>query len=203
MNHLTEDQFFAYQVDQLALPTAELVHLTVCNACQAEMAKVQYLTAQLKIAQHSSPSTTTMTRYQQLFVEVQQTPKNSAIGDWLQRLVGKPTWDSRQQVAAQGARSVVAPNYRLLYMAAKAELELMISPQAQKRRVDGDLIALSGQELLTPALVQLQPAATAMLYEIASDRNGRFHLDAVPTGRYTLLVTPPQGIHFAFDLEIT
>ena len=203
MNHLTEDQFFAYQVDQLSLPAAELVHVAVCSACQAEMAQVQYLAAELKIAQRSSPSPATRMRYQQLFVAVQQTANNSGIGDWLQRLVGKLTWDSRQQLVSQGARSVAAPNYRLLYLAAKAELELMVSPQAQKRRVDGDLIALGGQEPLTPALVQLQPVATAMLYETASDPHGRFHLDAVPTGRYTLLVTPPQGVHLAFDLEIT
>jgi hypothetical protein len=175
---------------------------------------VQHLATELKLAQRSSPSPVAMARYQQLFPHVQQSASQASLGEWLQRLVGKLTWDSRQQLAPQGARSANSSNYRLLYVAPKAELELMVSPQAHNRRVDGDIITLSGQAPLTPALIQLQPTLelstttstglkAELLYEAASDDNGRFHLDAVPTGRYTLLITPLQGVHLTFDLEIT
>lgn len=200
--HIAEENFYQWVWDGLPLSAAEQSHFDVCTTCQASLAALQRLAQELQIAQASTPTGAVLARYTQLYAQIEQAP---SLAQRITTLITATLqWDGRQQPAWQGVRSTGVRRYRLLYMAPRAEVELMVEPQADRFTVEGELLPLTDEALL-PALLELQDAATGQtLIETESDEEGRFHLSALSSGRYTLLITAPMGAALLLkDLEIS
>ncbi|MFN8493239.1 MAG: carboxypeptidase-like regulatory domain-containing protein [Caldilineaceae bacterium] len=203
MNHLSDAQLYSIVFDPVRPTSEETAHLAECTQCQAQLTALGRLANELVVARRSQPSAAALTNYSQLFASVRQQP--SLLARAVQTLRATLTWDSRQQQALQGVRSGSADRYRQLYATERAEIEFFVTTRtAQRRDIEGELIAAQEAEALTPALVQLQGlSGQPANYETESDPQGRFRLTNVAPGRYQLLVTPYQGELLEIDeLEI-
>ncbi len=209
MNHLSDDQLYSLVFDPVRPTQEATIHLEACARCREQLTVLHQLRAELMVARHSQPTAAALQRYNQLFTQVQQPP--SALSRVVQQLRATLTWDSRQQPALQGVRNVAATHYRQLYATARAEIELLVMARTpQRRELEGDIITLTGQEQVTPALLQLQVLYQDQInneqasYEVMSDAEGRFRIADVLPGHYQLLITPIQGALLELDdLEIT
>ncbi|MCX6049806.1 MAG: carboxypeptidase-like regulatory domain-containing protein [Chloroflexi bacterium] len=204
MNHLSDDQLYRFVFDPVRPTREETSHLEACAQCREQLEALHQLRTDLTVVRHSQPTAAALKRYDQLFSQVQQPP--SALTRLLQQVRATLTWDSRQQPALQGIRNAASAHYRQLYTTAHAEIELLVMTRTpQRRELEGDIIALTDQAQVTPALLQLQALdAGQTIYEATSDAQGRFHLADLPPGHYQLLITPIQGALFGLeDLEIT
>lgn len=192
MTHIAEDIFYQWVLDRLPLSAAAQRHLDACATCKATLAAVQQLAQELQIVQASTPSAEALARYSQLYDQVEQAP--SLAQRVTSFLTATLQWDGRQQPAWQGVRNAAALHYRLLYMTPRVEVELMVEPRGGRFNVEGELLSLADNDELFPALLDLQEANTGRtVMETESDDEGRFHLPAIPSGHYTLWITPPTG----------
>jgi hypothetical protein len=203
MLHIAEEEFYQWVFDKLMLSTASRDHLEECAACKAKLADVQRLAQELQVARASEPSAAALARYQQLYDQVEQAP--SVAQRLATYLTATLQWDGRRQPAWQGLRSTAALHYRLLYMTARAEVELLVEPQAGRFRVIGEVLPLEDEDDLFPALLELQdPDSGRTVAETESNEEGHFRLSAVPAGHYTLLIIPPTGTSLLLEgLEIS
>lgn len=203
MNHLSAVELYTLVFDD-ALPTAaDRLHLQECATCQQAVQALQIMARELAVARRSAPSPAAQQRYASLFAQVQRQP--SPLQQFWQGVRAALTWDSRQQPAWQGVRSVAAAAYRLLYETDQAAIELMVESHQGLRRIEGDVAPNADSESAPlPALVELIAAGAASQYETVTDDSGRFHLDAVAPGAYDLLLTLADGtVLIVQALEIT
>jgi len=214
MSHLTDERMTTLAFD-LAEPTDhEVAHLQTCAACHRTYDELLALAGELTVAARSQPDAEAMQRYYQLADQVQV--QAGGLKTLLREVMAALTWDSRQQVAMQGVRSVAATEYRLLYSADVAEVELMVEIDGARRHIEGELIPLVGGEL-APALLQLQrlddPSPTlpgvGIETETETGEGGRFRFQDLQPGRYRLNVATSimptvTDIEIAIDgLDIT
>lgn len=204
MTHLTEERLTALAFESITPTSAETAHLDACPACARAYADLTLLASEFRVAARSQPSTDAMARYYDLFDQVQQQP-HGLKALW-RDLKAALVWDSRQQLALQGVRSVAATEYRLLYSAGSLELELMVDAEGVHRHIEGDLVA-PDEEAATPALVELQRLdqddGASLLFETET-ANGRFRFQHVTPGRYRLTVTTRLGQAIVVEsMEIT
>lgn len=207
MTHLTEERLTALAFEPIAPTPAEAAHLETCQACARAYADLTLLASEFGVAARSRPSTNAMQRYYDLFEQVQQQPRS--LGALWRELVAALVWDSRQQPALQGVRSVAVTEYRLLYSADSLELELMVDVEGLHRHIEGDLIAPDGVTgaVVAPALVELarqdQDGCASLSLETET-ADGRFRFQNAPPGRYRLTVTTRAGqVIIVEPMEIT
>jgi hypothetical protein len=202
MNHISDDQLYLYALNLAALSAVDAEHLAACGFCRQELIKVRRFLQELAVAERSQISERSMERYHHSFIAARQGAQPAAATSWL-----RPTlqWDGRRQPAPAGVRSMLRQGYRLLYATEQAEVEVMVAPQGANFMIDGEILAHQVQHPFTPALVQLHVATQAPLfYETESTGAGRFRLESVAAGVYTLSITPPTGVLFEIEeLEIS
>jgi hypothetical protein len=124
----------------------------------------------------------------------------------VQRLRAELRWDSRQQSPSwQGVRGAGRKDYRLLYMTESVTVELMVTPSQTQFEVDGEVISNDPQAWQPPALIQLQTTdQPTIAREAECNAAGRFRLEHVTPGTYTMWITPPIGSLLEIEgLEIT
>lgn len=203
MSHLTDERLTALAFESIDPTPAEAAHLGACPDCAQVYAELTLLASELSLAARSQPSANATQRYYSLFDQVQQQP-HGLKALW-RELIAALIWDSRQQPGLQGARSVAATEYRLLYSAGSLELELMVEMEGTHRHIEGDLIA-ANEDVSAPALVELirlnQDDGAPLLFETETD-SGRFHFQNIPPGRYRLAVTSLPSQVVIEPLEIT
>jgi hypothetical protein len=212
MEHLQEIQLMAYILDGKLFSSAEQEHVDACEACQSRLLSLMQLRGELDIARKSEVAPDTEASYLAFFVQARQGVAEEAPGhlkhlfDKLtQWLIATPVWDSRREVLPAGLRSISTSSYRLLFGATNTEVELMVEPQNGLRRLMGEVMTGSGDEESEPALVQLfSSEGEAIAMEVESDPSGRFQLEEIAPGVYTLIVTPSRKHSVVvYKLELT
>jgi hypothetical protein len=210
MTHLTDERLTALAFGSIEPTPAEATHLDGCPVCAQAYADLTLLASELQVAARSQPSADAVQRYYGLFDQVEQQPQG--LKALWRDLAAALVWDSRQQAALQGVRSVAAAGYRLLYSAGSMELELMVETDGRRRHVEGDLIAASG-EAVRPALVTLErlDGNSALSPELLAGElletetvDGRFRFQDVLPGRYRMTVATLTDETIVVDsLDIT
>lgn len=188
--HLSLEQFDQYVWGGEQLVAEAAAHLSLCSHCQQELASLRNLAAELDIARRSQPSAAALARYQQLFTPTPQPSYLDRLITWVQAQL---VWDGRRQFAVQGARGGARPSYRLIYASTTSDVELLITPYPTTFGIEGEFL-VAGNTLSTRALIQLEPQGESdITHEVETTNGGRFRLDHVAPGRYTLWITPEQG----------
>ncbi len=212
MAHLTEEQLQVTLLDGKPLEAEAAEHLAHCPRCQQEQQRLATLLQELDIARASQPSPENLASYYRLFEQVEQ-PESAS---WLDKLVQAVSlvlqWDSRQEAPALGLRQAGPVNYRLLFSADQADVELLVEPLGRTRRLEGDVLPLDPEGVPGPILVELWPRPEAVKEGVqtpprehmtTSDPTGRFRFEHVPPGLYSMLLTPVNGPLMSIDrLEI-
>jgi len=170
---------------------------TQVDSYQMDEPSLDKLKEELYVARQSQLNNETRKRYYGFFEQVQT---RSIIAEWIEALL---MLDSRQQLP-QGIRSGnVVTSYRLHYAAEQAEIELLVEPQGQRRRIEGEVFSIDGEEL-GAALVQIQSLDSyEIVHETTSNENGRFRLENVNSDNCTMVVTPEAGPTIEIALELT
>lgn len=197
MEHISEAQLTAIAFEQVMLSAQEMAHLATCAECRTRLARLQRLAQEFAVARQSEPPPAVRATAYAHIAQVQQKPS------WIQRLVerlpAQLLWDSRQQLTAQGLRTLPAARYHLLYTTEQIDVELDVQPQGTGLQVEGDLLLATGEGAdqtasLAPSLLHLQPVKPGdAAYESDCDAQGHFYFHNVAPGRYTLLITPHTG----------
>lgn len=189
--HLSIEQLEQHIWDGVQLAAGASSHLAICPRCQQELARLRNLAAELVIARRSQPSAAALARYQQLFTSM--TPQPSYLDRLVTWVQAQLVWDGRRQLAVQGARSAARPSYRLIYASTTSDVELLVTPYPTTFGIEGEFL-VAGNTLSTRALIQLEPQSQSdITHETETTNGGRFRLDHVAPGRYTLWITPEQG----------
>lgn len=202
MSHLTTEQRFqaAFERTPGAEDTAQTAHLAACQPCRDEVAQLRALAQELQLLQRSTPSAEALARYADSFAQVETRP--SATQRLLEQIRAVLRWDSRQQPALQGLRSGGTTAYRQLFGTEAFELELLVEPQPQHYRLQGELIPAGADALPAPVLVQLVDGA-GREWLAETEAGGRFHFDRLPGGVYRMTVTALTADLFELEaLEI-
>jgi hypothetical protein len=200
MEHLAEARMMGDIWDGVALTPEERDHLERCRECQNHFAALVQLRDDFEVARRSEMLPEVEERYFAVFAQVGQIARQDGAGrrllgdlvgslaEWVTAL---PLWDSRDQAFAAGVRNGNRSSYRVLYGTDTTEIELMIEPQNGLLRVVGELMDETADGQSGLALVELMVAeGTGVALETESDGTGRFQLDHVPPGNYTLIITP-------------
>jgi hypothetical protein len=178
---------------------AERDHLSLCEVCRRQLAGLTLLHDEIQLARLSQMSPEAENNLIAIFLQARQDAANEkplqpflgALTGWVNAL---PRWDSRQQAGSLGIRNASMSGYRLLYGVNETGVELMVEPHHGLLRVVGEVIVgeQGGQEGTRGlALVELMASANPRsAHETESDANGRFVLEQVPPGVYTLTITP-------------
>ena len=211
MNHLSQDQLYAYVLDDSPLSAEQRAHLESCPVCQAEAERISMLAGDLGIARASEPSAASLEAYRAVFDEYGPSQRG--------RLARAVAWisaslmaDSRVQPLPAATRSARAGSYRLLYNSPNADIELFVEGEGRTRRLQGDVIAVESDESIAEetfdigeTLVQLEDSENpASVLETHTDQEGRFLFAAVPVGTYKLLITGPADESLQIDeLSVT
>jgi hypothetical protein len=204
MNHLSNEQVYLHVLNEASLTEAETMHLSTCPPCRQQLAAAQRMVNELAITRRSQPLPAALNRYFQLFDQVQRPP--NPLQALVQRLRAELRWDSRQQSPSwQGVRSAGRKDYRLLYMTEYVTVEMMVTPNQTQFEVDGELISNAPQTWQPPALIQLKTTDQPTIAgEAECNSAGRFRLEHVTPGNYTMLITPPIGSLLEIEgLDIT
>lgn len=200
MSHLASEHLYAAVFDQIPLPVEAAEHMAQCADCRRAHAELAALAHELAVQRAAAAPGAAIDRYAALFAHVQQNP--TPLRALWRSFTALLTWDSRQQPALQGVRSVAAAGYRLLYASAEAEIELLVEGDGHLFRVHGEIVAPE-EHPLAPALVQWLTPAGELRYETQSDAGGQFALRGVDPGLYRLaIVTAPGDSIFVEALEI-
>jgi hypothetical protein len=196
MPHVVEERLYAYLLDQAELSAAEETHLAECAHCQAQLAAVAQLQRELAVASRSQVVEATLQRYEALFSEVKKPPSERSL---LQRLVARLVWDGRLQ-PAQGVRTPVQRAYRLFYATDEVEIDLLVTPQADLLDLDGEVIPSDTGLVALPVQIVFEHSVDPhAVYRTQSSTTGRFQIDGLRPGHYTLWFTPPAGKLLALE----
>ncbi len=202
MAHLTENQLQAHLLDGEPLEAQAAEHLAHCPQCQQEQQRLADLLQELRIAQASQPSPEKLASYYRLFEEVQQQKQPGWLDRVAQAIRLALQWDSREEALALGLRQASPVNYRMLFSADQADVELLVESLGRTRRLEGDVLPLDPEGVPGPILVELWPRPEAAHKDrqapirehmTTSDPTGRFRFEHVPPGLYTMLLTPVNG----------
>lgn len=148
--------------------------------------KLQQLERELQIARLSQPSDKALQQYYQLSGQIEQLARPSL---WA-AVKATLSWDSRDELMARGVRGAAhEQSYRLLFDAEQTEIEVMVEAQAQHHFIVGDIVpgdtGFSSEQSL--ALITLMPlTGGATPHEVESDADGRFHIENISKGAYTM-----------------
>ena len=188
MSHLTADQLVEIAMGPLpaADNSAALDHLSECVTCRAEVVRLEQLARDFAILRRSEPAPEALDRYASYFTHVEVRP--STVRRMVAALAAILQWDSRQQPMLQGVRSGGAVAYRQLFTTDHVEMELLVEPQQQHFRLQGEIMTLEASDQLGRVLIQLVDAA-GMIREQEAGGDGRFHFEEAPGGMYRLLVS--------------
>jgi hypothetical protein len=186
MMHLDPEQLYTSVFDHAPLGAEDEQHLAACPACRQSLADLRELAAELATARASQPSLVALDHYYELFTQVRPVAARG-LALW-RRLTALLAWDSRQQPALQGVRSVGASNaFRLLYATEQAEVEILVEPEGHLFRTQGEIVTLDDLAM-TPALIQWFDAGGTVRYETESDPSGLFSLRNIVPGTYRLSI---------------
>lgn len=189
--HLSSGQLEQHVWDGAQLSAEAATHLTLCPRCRQELTTLRNLAGELAIARHSQPSPAALARYQQLFTPT--TPQPSHLARMMAWVQAQLVWDGRRTPVLQGVRSASRPSYRLIYATTTSDVELLVTPYPTTFGIEGEFL-VAGAARSARALVQLQPESEADIsHETEATAGGRFRLDHVAPGLYTLWITPEQG----------
>lgn len=192
-NHLTEEQLYQHIIDKHEMSIEESLHLRNCGHCTHRASSVSYFLNEMSLVRRSQPSRQAIQNYNALFAYVKQQRPGHVVADLWEMIKATLLRDSREEALA-GLRSANAVSYRLLYTTERADIELLVEPSSQGRRLEGEILTLEQTESLTPALLQLQREADhEILYETECNDSGRFQFDDVQPNQYQLYITPLQG----------
>lgn len=222
MEHLVERRMIEDLWDGAALNTVERYHLSLCVECQQQFATLALLRDEFAVARQSAIRPEAENR---LFAILEQLREKQSLGIPLQNLLGTfsgwvnalPLWDSRQQAGMMGIRNANRSSYRLLFGAKETEIELLVESQNGVLRVTGEVMVAEnktenktgnkaeGEGSNGLALVELMASADAKsAIEAESDVHGRFLLEHVPPGIYTMTITPRYSQMVVIEpLELT
>lgn len=122
--------------------------------------ELSQLIAELHVARLSQPTDEAIAKYHQLAEQIERQPGTSL---W-QVIKATLAWDSRNQMAAQGARGVNTGNYRMVYATEQTEVEIMIESQTRRNYIEGDIVSLeqSSEQPSEPSAAQT-PALITLL----------------------------------------
>ena len=191
MTHLSEDQFYNYVFDHSPLADAEAAHLLSCSHCQLQLAQIQKMFEQIQLRTQSLPTQQALARYEKLFVHLPQPPNK--LETIVQRLYAQLVWDSRKQLSLQGVRNAALRNFRLVHTTEWVEVDVVLTPEQTNFNLEGELIPVQEDELILPALLQLQLPEQDKFYETETTEQGRFSFEGIVAGSYVLLITPTVG----------
>jgi hypothetical protein len=196
--------------DGAALNTVEREHLSLCAECQQQFATLALLRDEFAVARQSTVRPEAENR---LFAMFEQLREKDSLGNPIDNLLGTisswvnalPLWDSRQQAGMVGIRNANRSSYRLLFGAQETEIELLVESQNGLLRVTGEVMVAEREGSNGLALVELMTSADAKsAIEAESDVHGRFSLDRVPPGIYTMTITPRYSHMVVIEpLELT
>ncbi|RIK39510.1 MAG: hypothetical protein DCC55_17890 [Chloroflexi bacterium] len=189
--HLSAEQLEQHVWDGVPLSAEAAMHLSLCPQCSQELAMLRKLAGELRIVQRSQPSPAALARYQQLFaLHAPQPSRMDRLMTWVRANL---VWDSRRTLALQGIRSAARPSYRLIYTTTTSDVELLVTPYPTTFGIEGEFL-VAGNALSARALIQLQSENKSnTVLETEATAGGRFRLDHVAPGLYTLWITPEQG----------
>lgn len=157
----------------------------------------------LESARSTEPTQAALDRLYQIY-DPTAARNRSDSEDWLTRLRASLNWDSRLQPSTLGVRQAEVDSYRLLYTSDRGDIELMVEPRDDQRLLEGEIVLSDGEFSDASALVIMQPQNQGALCETISSAQGRFSLDSVSRGVYTLFILLIDGTRFEIDsLEIT
>lgn len=192
MDHLTDTRLDALIFGALPLAQDETAHVQECALCRSRIDAYTLLRQEFAIARRSQPSAEQLDRYSHIFRETLAPDFVQRLGSFLNSLRLSLVLDSRQQ--ALGLRRAAGFGHRLLYSSDEVDVELLLEPEGEGWRIDGDVLPFAPQTIGTPYLLELQSdGAAAGNYSVQSEASGRFRLTDVPSGRYHLLLTPTHG----------
>ena len=191
MTHLSEDQLYNYVFDHSPLADAESAHLLSCSHCQLQLVQIQKMFEQIQLRTQSLPTQQALARYEKLFVHLPQPPNK--LETIVQRLYAQLVWDSRKQLSLQGVRNAALRNFRLVHTTEWVEVDVVLTPEQTNFNLEGELIPVQEDELILPALLQLQLPEQDKFYETETTEQGRFSFEGIVAGSYVLLITPTVG----------
>lgn len=157
----------------------------------------------LASARGTEPTPAALARLHQIFdpAAARALSVESGQGSFWRAVLG---WDSRLQPSTLGVRQADLDSYRLLYSSEQGDIELMIEPQDERRALDGEIVLPDSESADAAALITLQPQPQGPVFETRSNRVGRFSLDGIRPGPYTLLALLIDGRRLEIEtLEIT
>lgn len=192
MTHLDPELLYSAAIDAAPLTAEAAEHLASCATCRAAVAELQTLARDLAVIRASEPSPAALERYYAVYIHVQQQP--SGLGAIWQNLKAMLVWDSRQEPALQGVRSAAAgsPSFRLLYATDQAEIEMLVEPEGEVFRTQGEIIPQDDEETassaVAPALIQWIDRDGLVRYETESDARGLFSQRNIAPGTYRLSI---------------
>ena len=217
-----ENRLLSHLIDGAPLSADEQLALENSPEAKATRAELRSLFDDLAVARRSQPSAAATARYADFFTQIKTTPNpalisslvetaRTAASDLFDSLQATLAWDSRQQIAMQGARSAAGQSYRLLYSTAAADIEMLVEPEGNLRHITGEVLPLDDVQgrhpssPISPLLLHLlQPQSGVAFADATSDAEGAFRLAPIAPGHYKLLVTPRQGAVLEVpSLEIT
>jgi hypothetical protein len=199
MQHFAEDRIYELLFDRQRLTDAEVEHLNKCESCRHELTIVKQMATTIAIERRSRPSQAQIERYAQLYEQLERhTPAHSTPQrpGWMQLLQMTLALDSRHSPALAGLRSGGMRNYRLLYSTDAADVELLVEPAGDARRIEGEVLSLDEEQLTPPVLVEFTPAERheeRPQWTVESSNQGRFQFNAIALGNYDLVITPYSG----------
>lgn len=203
MDHLHESRLEEIVLVGDAPDAAEAAHLADCPLCAQQVAGLETLKRELKIARLSAPAPAQMERYNALFAQVPRRSAGERLAGWLDRVRLVLALDSRQSAPALGLRRAAGFGHRLLYSSDLADVELLLEPEGELWQIDGDILPIAPDSdtgsVAPPYLIEgfappdAGAAEAAPRFQTESDANGRFRLADVSPGQYTLVVTPTSG----------
>lgn len=191
MTHLAEDQLYNYVFDHSPLADAEAAHLLACSHCQLQLAQIQKMFQQIQLRAQTLPTQQALAGYEKLFVHLPQPPNK--LETIVQRLYAQLVWDSRKQLSLQGVRNAALRNFRLVHTTEWVEVDVVLMPEQTNFNLEGELIPVQEDELILPALLQLQLPEQDKIYETETTEQGRFSFEGIVAGNYVLLITPTVG----------
>lgn len=171
-----------------ALPADARSHLTSCESCSNELARLEQ-TVQLMRADESEPAPPDALAYVlNLFRQRAAAPEPSR----LRRVLAALSFDSAQLAPAFGVRSGGTAARQLLYNAGENDLDVRVAPAGEGSWV------VTGQLLGPCAEGRVELSGAGLTAAAALDEHCEFALPAVAEGTYTLRVSLPEA-----ELEVT
>jgi hypothetical protein len=197
MSHWNEEQITAYVFDHTVPDPSTADHLASCQYCQAQVAEWQLLAADLGAYVQSQPSPTALQQYKAAFEHLQTSSSPlQKIVEWLQLDL---LWDGRQY-SPQGVRGPARFAYRLFYATNRVEIDVMVTPRPVGLDVEGEVLPTQLSDDLPPMMMLFENSGDpSTVYTAESSPQGRFRLEGIQPGNYTLWLTPPVGAVLALE----